>query len=183
MKHTHSLCGCGHAPNTHHPGRGYGHLLGENGCQRRWLKGQPVLVAGNIFTGTFEIDGHPFSAHQILTQHGQGAVQHECGCWSAVISDAPDPAHHLRGMGTAPRNGTTVLLLYQVRAYGNGSWEVSGTKWEECRWIDRHMGFPTIPCWNPWSGNSKVESSTLIQDADALAWIPVPTAPPNSKPT
>ena len=75
--HKHSLCHCGTGPSC-------GHILGEDGCARRWLQGEPKLKSGSPLTGTYGIDGREFSAHQILTQRGSGAHQHECGCWSAV---------------------------------------------------------------------------------------------------
>lgn len=79
----------------------------------------------------------------------------------------------IRPMSEAPRDGSRFLLCYYPRLFSRArEWERYETKWEECRWIDEV--YVNGSGWNPWCGNHRTKSSTLIAEEDCVGWLPRP---------
>lgn len=68
-------------------------------------------------------------------------------------------------MATAPTDGTRVLVLCETTGYNSGTarCEVTGTKWQECRYVEGK--------WRCWCGNDRIMSTESIKP---LAWAPLP---------
>lgn len=77
-------------------------------------------------------------------------------------------------MHSAPRDGTSILLLYRPRLYWGGQWRPTGTKWEQCRWISDKEKTGSAPHWEPWCGSPKVTTTAHIDDEDCLGWMKLP---------
>jgi len=77
-------------------------------------------------------------------------------------------------MITAPKDGTRILLHYNVRFYEDGTWPIVGTKWEECRWIADKARTGSEPHWEPWCGRASANTTAHISQEDCLAWLPLP---------
>jgi hypothetical protein len=78
-------------------------------------------------------------------------------------------------INTAPKDGTRILLHYHVMHYIGRAWQRNGTKWEECRWKETHMGSPAH--WEPWCGNPRTRTTDHINPDSAIEWIPLPSTP------
>ncbi len=79
-------------------------------------------------------------------------------------------------ISTAPKDGTRILLQYHTRhfkSYGQPH-QVTGTKWEECRFFDDKAITGSAPHWEPWTGNDRIRTTNHINPADVLAWLPLP---------
>jgi len=74
-------------------------------------------------------------------------------------------------MKKAPQDGSTILLLHVEQLHSGPN----GTCWQECRWVEAANGSPDH--WEPWCGSANVHHTGHIKPEDALAWMPVPTAP------
>jgi len=76
----------------------------------------------------------------------------------------------------APTDGTRVLLHHNTRHFdrATGSFLVTGTKWQECRYIDELAETGSPAHWQPWTGVDKIRTTEHIQPEDALAWLPLP---------
>lgn len=79
----------------------------------------------------------------------------------------------IRPMAQAPRTGTTILLLYRPQHYWAGKWHPTGTKWEQCRWMDNPES-GSKPHWEPWCGSPKITTTQHIEEEDCLGWMPLP---------
>jgi len=70
-------------------------------------------------------------------------------------------------MTHAPKDGTRILLHYNTR---HSSCQITGTKWEECRFISDKETTGSEPHWEPWNGNEKIRTTHHISPEDALEW-------------
>lgn len=80
-------------------------------------------------------------------------------------------------MDSAPKDGTRVLLRYYPRYYSfkREQYERAGPIWQECRWRSDRARTGSDPHWEPWLGDSRLNTTAFIGEADAIEWLPNPS--------